>query len=962
MLNEGHSRFADLLKNSDGNLYSLLSLFKETLIFLFDSEGRFTFGHTDSESRLHAPPGVFMGKLVREVLPLHVSDQFSSAFDKNRNGEVAEFCYWLDMKTHMGWYKATCSPIIRKGVFDGSLAVVKDITQENESAEALARSEENYRTLVEMASMGIVIITDGIVVFSNPVTSEISGYTRNEVTGRSFVDFIAPNDRARVAKLHQDRLAGGEAPGVYQTGLIRKNGSIIDTEISIRLVEYQGKMSALVLMQDISLRKQAERELLTIQDTLKERVSERTAELENYRAHLEDIVEARTSRLRNTISLLRKEIEERILAEERAEHLKLILRAIRSINQVITTETDAQSLIDGACMNLVETRGYKDAWIFLVNQDGSYMTASEARYGEDLEPLKSKLMQGIYTPCLRKSLDSDDPWVSDEARSICFECTLVQNSKEPRHIMACRLQCHNRIYGTLTVTSLGTLPPDHEEVALFREVCDDIAFALDSIEQERAGQKTARALEESEDRYKALFENSGMAILFMQEEMILDCNTKAAAVFQCAKRDLIGLRPYDLSPLTQPDGRLSAEKAMEKIKAAISNKPQYFKWIHSKMNGEEFPAEVSLNAVEIAGKNYIQAIVNDITKKEKAETALRESEKNYRTLSNNVPVGVFRSAPSGRGTLISVNPTMVAMFGYNSIESLLEQNSEILFGDACNRELFLEKLEECGVVENYETQMKKADGSTFWASISARCFNPDGDDANSFLIDGIISDISQSKSYADNLQNSLESLRKTIDGTVSAMSFLVEMKDPYTSGHQKGVSLLACAIAREMGLDEETIHCIRIAGSLHDLGKLNVPLEVLSKPGVLNDFEIDFLKTHPRAGYDILKSIEFPWPIAEVVLQHHERQDGSGYPRGLKGDEVRVEARIIAVADVVEATASRRPYRASRGINIALEAVREGSGTVYDKEVVDNCLKLFLEKGFTLIDHDGETIRADITF
>jgi HD-GYP domain-containing protein (c-di-GMP phosphodiesterase class II) len=191
------------------------------------------------------------------------------------------------------------------------------------------------------------------------------------------------------------------------------------------------------------------------------------------------------------------------------------------------------------------------------------------------------------------------------------------------------------------------------------------------------------------------------------------------------------------------------------------------------------------------------------------------------------------------------------------------------------------------------------------------------------------------------------------------MSMLVEMKDPYTSGHQKGVAHLACAIAEEMELPRETVSCIRIASTLHDLGKLSIPTEILSKPGLLSEHEVDFLKTHPRAAYDILESIEFPWPIARVILQHHERMDGSGYPQGLKGEEISMEARIVAVSDVVEATASRRPYRASKGVEVALEAIQEGAGVIYDGDVVKACVRLFKEKGFSLLDHDSLTIGAD---
>jgi putative nucleotidyltransferase with HDIG domain len=173
------------------------------------------------------------------------------------------------------------------------------------------------------------------------------------------------------------------------------------------------------------------------------------------------------------------------------------------------------------------------------------------------------------------------------------------------------------------------------------------------------------------------------------------------------------------------------------------------------------------------------------------------------------------------------------------------------------------------------------------------------------------------------------------------------MKDPYTAGHQRGVAQLACAIAKEMGLPEEQIEGIRMAGLIHDIGKITIPAEILSRLGPLNDLEYGIIKTHSQAGYNILNgTIEFPWPVAQIVLQHHERMDGSGYPQGLSGEEILLEARILAVADVVEAMASNRPYRSARGIDKALKEISRNKGILYDPEVVDACLKLFTEKGF----------------
>lgn len=183
--------------------------------------------------------------------------------------------------------------------------------------------------------------------------------------------------------------------------------------------------------------------------------------------------------------------------------------------------------------------------------------------------------------------------------------------------------------------------------------------------------------------------------------------------------------------------------------------------------------------------------------------------------------------------------------------------------------------------------------------------------------------------------------------TVNSLMYALEMRDPYTAGHQQRVSKLATAIARKAGLDDITIEGIMVAGKLHDIGKIYVPSEFLTKPGKLPEEAFCVIKTHPRIGFEILKDIEFPWPIASIVLQHHERIDGKGYPFGLEGSEIRYEAKILCVADVVEAMITNRPYRISPGVELALEEIRKNRGIKYEPSVVDACLNLFLEDGFT---------------
>ena len=212
----------------------------------------------------------------------------------------------------------------------------------------------------------------------------------------------------------------------------------------------------------------------------------------------------------------------------------------------------------------------------------------------------------------------------------------------------------------------------------------------------------------------------------------------------------------------------------------------------------------------------------------------------------------------------------------------------------------------------------------------------------------------QLKQTAEELRVNGERFQKAMEGSVQAIALAVEMRDPYTSGHQDRVADLACAIAREMGLSEDRIYGLQMASLIHDLGKLTIPGEILCKPGRLSGPEYAMIQTHVQSGYDILKKIDFPWPLADIVIQHHERLDGSGYPRGLSGDQILLEARILSVADVFETIGSHRPYRPSLGIQKAVNEVTQHSGLLYDPDVVKACLKLINEAGYRLVGPKGK--------
>jgi len=267
-----------------------------------------------------------------------------------------------------------------------------------------------------------------------------------------------------------------------------------------------------------------------------------------------------------------------------------------------------------------------------------------------------------------------------------------------------------------------------------------------------------------------------------------------------------------------------------------------------------------------------------------------------------------------------------------------------------DRAMIREFIKRCisGEVERtvFEKRYFHKNGNTVWGQVS--CSLARDTEGNPLYFISHIQDITQKKLSERKVGASIEKLRKAMGGIIQAMSLTVETRDPYTSGHQRRVADLARAIAQEMGLTEDQVDGIRMSGAIHDIGKISVPSEILSKPTKLSDLEFSLIKNHPSVGYDILRDIDFQWPIAQITLQHHERINGSGYPKGISGKEILLEAKILAVADVVEAIASHRPYRPAHTIDVALDEISQNKGILYEPEVVAACLRVFEEKSYQL--------------
>ncbi len=344
---------------------------------------------------------------------------------------------------------------------------------------------------------------------------------------------------------------------------------------------------------------------------------------------------------------------------------------------------------------------------------------------------------------------------------------------------------------------------------------------------------------------------------------------------------------------------------------------------------------------------YLEGIASSIgvaLRRLQSEEKLKENETKYRSIFENSIEGIFQTAPEGH--FVSVNPAMARIHGFASPEEMIAGVANIgeqLYVNPDDRKRYKAILEAQGKAEGFEAEVYRKDKSTIWTSTNARAVK---DGSGKVLYEGTVLDITERKQAEENQRIFVKELKDAFEGIVTALGATTEMRDPYTSGHQKRVAQLACAIAQEMGFPEEKIGEIRIVGLLHDIGKMGVPAEILSKPAKLTEYEFNIIRVHSMAGYDILKDIKFTWPVADIVLQHHERLDGSGYPQALKNGNIIFEAKIIGVADVVEAMVSHRPYRPALGIDSALDEIKKNSGRLYDKEVVDACARLFREKGF----------------
>jgi PAS domain S-box-containing protein len=486
---------------------------------------------------------------------------------------------------------------------------------------------------------------------------------------------------------------------------------------------------------------------------------------------------------------------------------------------------------------------------------------------------------------------------------------------------------------------------------------------------------------ESDEKYQQLFQLGSDAIFLIDNETgnILEVNEAACKLYGFSRDTLLKIKHTDLSAEPKETRMVTLEG-----KTFIP-----VRW-HRKKDQTIFPVEIAANHFLWQGRPVHIAAIRDITDRKRAEEQIHRQSKLlaainkvfFKTLTADSEEDVAKTClsvaqeitESKFGFIGEITPE--GLFSITSLSDpgweacrILETQANVLVKDMVIRGILGQVLlkEQSFIVNDPASSPDRVSIPEGHPPLTSFLGVPLKDQGK---VIGMIAMANNASGYTaehqqdmkalsvafmeairrkqaeEELKQTLEHLRRAFSSIVQVMVSAVKIRDPYTAIHQLRSADLARSIAKEMGFNRDRIEVIRIVASIHDIGKLSIPSETLSKTTRLSELEFSLIKGHCRSGYEILKNVESPWPLAEIVYQHHERMDGSGYPRKLKGDDILMEARILAVCDVVEAMASHRPYRAALGINAALEEIEENKETLYDADVVDTCLRLFREKGY----------------
>ena len=911
-------------------------------------------------------------KIVRRYLRKAGSKDYSSAFTVRglgKNGGVR----WSEIRESSFMWEGRPAEI----------CLVNDITERKQAEEALAASEKRYHLLTDNVS-DVIWVTDLQLkpTYFNPSVSKLLGYSVEEAMAGALRMTPGSLDAAtRIFQdaLHREEMQPGSASGSLKMDLeyIHKDGSTVWAETTVSFLrDAKGQPYAVLgILHDVSERRKTEEALRSSEERFRALIENATDAFAVLSAEGEIVYESPNSQSaveEKASSVFGPGLME-VIHPDDVRKITDLFKWVRdrpgeSVGGEVrfrhkdgswhTIEGTARNLlhdprVNGIVFNYRNTTEKRRAERDLRESERRYRLLAEnvadVIFVLDMDlrltycsPSATRLTGWSVDEVMAGTLDGSMTAPSYEAAARLLAESMVDEKREPGSVasrsLVLELKCKDRSTKVTDATASFLRNSEGQPVGI-------VGVLRDITERKKA----EMALQASEERFRTIFERSPVgAIIYDAEGMTVGANK--------ACLDIFGLS--DVAQMNGPrlfDDPNVSDRARAKLRTGrtimvegpldLEQARRTGLYNSARSGTVHLSLTVTPLGVTKAGSpsGYL-ALVEDITERKKSEEALRASEERFRGLVETTSDWVWEVDRKGVYTYAS--PKVSKVLGYDSQELLGKTPFDFMTAREARRvaAIFNSSLDKREPFAFLENVCRHKDGHPVVMETSGVPFF--AADGTLLGYRGIDRDITERKRVGKQLQQSLKKLERTMESTIQAISTTIEARDAYTAGHQRRVTQLAGVIARDMSLPSAQIAGIRVAGLLHDIGKISVPTEILSKPGALTDVEMSMIRTHPKVGYDILRSIEFEWPVAEIVLQHHERLDGSGYPSGLRGEGILLEARILAVADVVEAMSSHRPYRPAVGIDKALEEITRGEGTVYDTRVVRACLEAFTKRNF----------------
>jgi PAS domain S-box-containing protein/putative nucleotidyltransferase with HDIG domain len=874
----------------------------------------------------------------------------------------------------------------------------------NERTEELRESAERYRSLFEQTNDAIFILDlHGHHVDVNQRAADMLGYTHEEIIGISVQETSNQIDESEGVR---ERLLRGEHIPVYERVFRRKNGELIPVEINVELVRDQNgnPLHIQSAVRDISHRKQTEEALRHSEEQYRAVVENQTEFIVRWRPDRKRtfVNKAYCHHFGLTLEeALQVDFLSHIAEEDRTRVEEKIARLLSGVADV---ETEVHQVIesDGSIGwqewtdHAIRDRAGKVVEFQSIGRD-----ITERKLAEDKIRKLSRAVEqsnaSIVITDTTGAIEYVNPFFSELTGYSLEEATgknpnILQSGITPRKVYKDLWAtvkegkewrgefCNRKKNGELYWESAYISPI----VDRSGDITHFVAVKTDITERKRA----ETALQKSEMKHRLLFESANDSIFIMKGDRFIDCNSKTLEMFACGWEDIIGKRPQDFSPEYQPDGVPSQEKAIGKISAVMAGNPQFFEWKHCRADKMPFDAEVSLNLLNLDDGVHIQAIVRDITERKRAETRILHLNRLYVTISQinqaivhtrykdklfseicriAIDHGEFRMAWIG---LIDDTTDLIIPFAFAGEETNYLAHTTInlkdnIFGQGPTGTAIHEG--HCVICQDIESDPRMLPWQTEalkrgYRSSATVPFREQGKVVGSLNVyageshgfdaddEELLEQIGQDISFAlDSMKaeserkRAEENLAEAYDTTLEGWAKALELRDKETEGHSRRVTETTLIVARAMGFDEEALTHVRRGCILHDIGKMGIPDDILRKEGPLTKEERAIVEKHPTTAYELIVRIPYLEKSLDIPYTHHEKWDGTGYPRGLKGEEIPLAARIFAIVDVWDALSSDRPYRNAWGTEKVKKYLQDQSGKYFDPMVVGVFLRLVEE-------------------